>query len=83
MRVSNSLCLPPEKLFISRWDLVHLNWCFGHTVKGPLKIRKGKWLCVDTDINLLDYVFDFKEKLKNVCEIVKENLKKSQSKVKK
>jgi len=56
---------------------------FGHTVRGPLKLLKEKWLCVDTDINLLDYVSDFKEKLRNVCEIARENLKKSQSKMKK
>jgi len=60
-----------ESLGFSPFEMV-----FGHTVSGPLKLLKEKWLCVDTDINLLDYVSDIKEKLRNLCEIARENLKK-------
>lgn len=33
---------------------------FGHTVRGPLKLLKEKWLCDEGDLNLLDYVSVFR-----------------------
>ena len=66
-----------ESLGFSPFELV-----FGHTVRGPLKLLKEKWLCEDTDINLLDYVSGFKHKLTRACEIARENLKQSQVKMK-
>jgi len=53
-----------ESLVFSPFELV-----FGNTVRRPLKLLKEKCLCLDTDINLLDYVSDFKELLRNICEI--------------
>ena len=66
-----------ESLGFSPFELV-----FGHTVRGPLKLLKEKWLCEEPDINLLDYVACFKEKLTRATEIARQNLKQSQSKMK-
>ena len=66
-----------ESLGFSPFELV-----FGHTVRGPLKLLKEKWLTETSDLNLLDYVSDFKEKLYNACKLAQENLKSSQMKMK-
>ena len=66
-----------DSLGFSPFELV-----FGHTVRGPLKLLKEKWLCEETDVNLLDYVAGFKEKLTRATEIARDNLKQSQSKMK-
>ncbi|KAK3092929.1 hypothetical protein FSP39_008989 [Pinctada imbricata] len=66
-----------ESLGFSPFDLV-----FGHTVRGPLKLLKEKWLTETSDLNLLDYVSNFKEKLYNACKLAQENLKTSQMKMK-
>ena len=55
---------------------------FGHTVRGPLQLLKEKWMIDNQDLNLLDYVSNFKEKLFNAFEIAQQNLKQSQSKMK-
>ena len=39
-----------ECLGFSPFELV-----FGHTVRGPLKLLKEKWLTETSDLNLLDY----------------------------
>ena len=66
-----------ESLGFSPFELV-----FGHTVRGPLKLLKEKWLTETSDLNLLDYVSTFKERLYNTCKLAQENLKTSQMKMK-
>ena len=66
-----------ESLGFSPFELV-----FGHTVRGPLKLLKEKWLTETSDLNLLDYVSTFKERLYNACKLAQENLKTSQMKMK-
>lgn len=55
---------------------------FAHTVRGPLKLLKDKWLCGGTEQNLLDYVCNFRLKLRRACEIAKDNLEVAQIKMK-
>lgn len=43
-----------ESLGFSPFELV-----FEHSVRGPLKHLKGKWLCENTYISILDYVSRF------------------------
>ena len=66
-----------ESLGFSPFELV-----FGHSVRGPLKLLKEQWLSEESQINLLDYVSTFKERLSKACEIARENLKVSQEKMK-
>ena len=67
-----------ESLGFSPFELV-----FGHTIRGPLKLLKEKFLSQeDTPLNLLQYVSDFRSKLLTVCEAAKSNLKKAQGKMK-
>ncbi|KAJ8026967.1 hypothetical protein HOLleu_31953 [Holothuria leucospilota] len=52
-----------ESLGFSPFELV-----FGHTVRGPLKLLKEKWLSdPGEDIHLLDYVSRFKDRLHGAC----------------
>ena len=67
-----------ESLEFSPYELV-----FGHTVRGPLKLMKEKWLTETSEVHLLDYVSNFKEKLFNAFKPAQENLKSSQAKMKK
>ena len=57
---------------------------FGHTVRGPLKALKEKWLNEDQEkqMDLLDYVCTFKNRLQVACKAAQENLKRSQQKMK-
>ena len=55
---------------------------FGHQVRGPLQKKKKKWLQADSELNLLDYVSEFKSRLSRACEIARDNLKDSQTKMK-
>ena len=67
-----------ESLGFSPFELV-----FGHNVRGPLKLLKEKILAEEnTPLNLLQYVADFRHKLSKACEIVRSNLKSSQTKMK-
>ena len=66
-----------ESLGFSPFELV-----FGRLVRGPLKLLKEKWLNDDEECNLLDYVTGIREKLTAASEIAKENLAKSQGKMK-
>ncbi|KAJ8038322.1 hypothetical protein HOLleu_15710 [Holothuria leucospilota] len=67
-----------ESLGFSPFELV-----FGHTVRGPLKLLKEKWLSdPGEDIHLLDYVSRFKDRLHGACELAQENLRHSQKKLK-
>ena len=61
-------CLPLgnlcKSLGFSPFELV-----FGHTVRGPLKPHKEKFLSDDdSSLNLLQDVSDFKNRLSKVCE---------------
>ena len=67
-----------ESLGFSPFELV-----FGHSVRGPLKLLKEKFLSNDeTPLNLLQYVSDFRNRLSSACEVARSNLKKSQGKMK-
>ena len=67
-----------ESLDFSPFELV-----FGHSVRGPLKLLKEKFLSNDeTPLNLLQYVSDFRNRLSRACEVVRSNLKTSQGKMK-
>jgi hypothetical protein len=66
-----------ESLGLSPFELV-----FAHTVRGPLKLLKEKWLTETSSFNLLDYVYNFKERLYNACKLAQENLTSSQTKMK-
>ena len=67
-----------ESLGFSPFELV-----FGHTVRGPLKLLKEKFLSQeDTPLNLLQYVSDFRSRLITACEAAKSSLKKAQGKMK-
>ena len=67
-----------ESLGFSPFELV-----FGHTVGGPLKLLKEKFLSDDdSSLNLLQYVSDFKNRLSKACEAALSNLKSAQSKMK-
>ena len=67
-----------ESLRFSPFELV-----FGHTVRGPLKLLKEKFLSDDdSSLNLLQYVSDFKNRLSKAFEAARSNLKSAQSKMK-
>ena len=67
-----------ESLGFSPYELV-----FGHTVRGPLKLLKEKFLSDDDSfLNLLQYVSDFKSRLSKACEAAQANLKSARSKMK-
>ena len=68
-----------ESLGFSPCDLV-----FGHTVRGPLRLLKEKWLSESpkTEHNVLDYVSSFRERLNYACQLARDNLAKSQTKMK-
>ena len=67
-----------QSLGFSTFELV-----FGHTVRGPLKIIKEKFLSDDdSSLNLLQYVFDFKNRLSKACDAARSNLKSAQNKMK-
>ena len=68
-----------ESLGFSPFELV-----FGHTVRGPLKLRKEKLFSGGSEpINLLQYVSDFRTKLVRACELARANLSSSQKSRKK
>ena len=67
-----------ESLGFSPFELV-----FGHTVRGPLKLLKEKFLSDDdSSLNLLQNVSDFKNRLSKACDAAQSNLKSAQSKMK-
>ena len=60
-----------ESLGFSPFEMV-----FGHTVHGPLKLSKEKFLSNDdSSLNFLQYVSDFKNRLSKACESAWTNLK--------
>ena len=63
-----------ESLGFSPFELV-----FGHSVRGPLKLLKEKFLSEDSEsLNLLQYVSDFRARLTKACETARSNLKSTQ-----
>ena len=67
-----------ESLGFSPFELV-----FGHSVRGPLKLLKEKFLSNDeTPLNLLQYLSDFRNRLSKACEVARSNLKTSRGKMK-
>lgn len=67
-----------ESLGFSPADLV-----FGHTVRGPLKLLKEKWMSREsTSTNVLDYVSSFRERLHKVCDLARISLSSTQAKMK-
>ena len=67
-----------ESLGFSPFELV-----FGHSVGGPLKLLKEKFLSNDeTTLNLLQYVSDFRNRLSRARKVARSNLKTSQGKMK-
>ena len=67
-----------ESLGFSPFELV-----FCHSVRGPLKLLKEKFLSNDeTPLNLLQYVSDFRNRLSRACEVARSNLKMSRGKMK-
>ena len=66
-----------ESLGFSPFQLV-----FGHTVRGPLKVLKEVWLQDEPLMNLLDYVSNMREKLREAWDVARRNLKQAQRKMK-
>ena len=66
-----------EALGFSLFEIV-----FGQTVRGRLKLLKEAWLGEETTMNLLNHVSDYGEKLHTATELVKDNLKSAQQKMK-
>jgi hypothetical protein len=67
-----------ESLGFSPFELV-----YAHTVRGPLKLLKDRWLLgEENQLGLLDYIGKFKERLVQTWELARENLKISQDKIK-
>ena len=67
-----------ESIGFSPFELV-----YGHSVRGPLKLIKEKWLGDDyAQISLLQYVCDFKNRLHDALDVARENLKSAQDEMK-
>ena len=66
-----------ESLGFSPFQLV-----FGHRVRGPLSVLKSQCLSTQTTPNLLERVTDLHEKLRECRELARENLERSQVKMK-
>ena len=55
---------------------------FGHTVRGPLKVVKEKWLSDATKDTLMECISKFKQKLSSAFKTAQKNLVASQNKMK-
>ena len=67
-----------ESLGFSPFELV-----FGHSVRGPLKLYKERFLSEDdSSRNILSYVSIFRSKLSEACEFTQISLRSVQSKMK-
>ena len=67
-----------ESLGFSPYELV-----FGHTVRGPLKLLKEKFLSDEgSKLNLLEYVSSFQHMLSSTCDLARHNLQNAQSEMK-
>ena len=54
----------------------------GILIREPLQLVKEKWLDEHTELNLLDYVSKFKEKIYYACKVAQDNLKHVQHRMK-
>ena len=68
--IRDSAC---ESTGFSQFELI-----YGHEVRGPLKLIKRQVLAQDPEVNVLDYVSEFKEHLRAACAVAKSNLQLSQ-----
>lgn len=68
---------PSESLGLSPFELV-----YGHEVRGTLKFIKDKFMSQEEGSNLLDYVSNFKDRLKKACDLAREKLVSTQVKMK-
>ena len=66
-----------ESLGFSPFELI-----FGHSVRGPLSLMKEKWLTEKSELNLLDYVSNFKERILGAVKLAQENMTQSQTRMK-
>ena len=66
-----------ESLGFSPFELI-----FGHSVRGPLSLMKEKWLTETSELNLLDYVSNFKERILGAVKLAQENMTQSQTRMK-
>lgn len=66
-----------ESLGFTPFELI-----FGHEVRGPLKVMKECWINDEKEESLYQYVQSFKNRLKRVCEIARDNLTKEQERMK-
>ena len=56
---------------------------FGHSVCGPLKVLKEAWMSnEELTVNLLEYVATFKQRLIQARELARQNLKRTQLRMK-
>ena len=62
-----------ESLGFSPFELI-----FGHTVRGPMHLLKEKWLADTAELNLLEYVSEFREKIFSAIKLAQENMTRSQ-----
>lgn len=67
-----------ESLGFSPFELI-----YGHAARGPLKLLQEKILQSNETTNLLNYVSHFRYRLNRTCEIASQNLKSTQSSMKK
>ena len=67
-----------DSLGFSPFELV-----FGHSVCGPLKVLKEAWMSnEELTVNLLEYVATFKQRLIQARELARQNLKRTQLRMK-
>lgn len=67
-----------ESLGFSPFELV-----FGHQIRGPLRLLKEKFISDEnSELNLLQYVSDFRSRLHSASEFAKQNLRTSQGTMK-
>lgn len=71
--IRDSVC---ESTGFSPFELV-----YGHEVRGPLKFVKEKFLAESSEENVLDYVSEFKERLRSACPVAKSHLQSAQKKM--
>ena len=65
-----------ESFVFSSFELI-----FGHSVRGPLKLMKERWLSETPRSDLLTYVSSFKSRLSEACKIANDHLTSSQAKM--
>ena len=66
-----------EALGFNPFELV-----FGHEVRGSLKMLKETWLSEESPMGLLEFVSTFRDRLSKERELARQNLERSQSRMK-